>query len=106
MLARASPTPAARCARLRRRNATTRRAAPTAGCGCAAGPVRQDDRLCTRNIVRRTEVLTQVDRLDSKNEAAHAGIVTRVDALAHDVAFLAGRQKERGQRANRPDEGQ
>ena len=44
--------------------------------------------------------------LDSKNEAAHAGIVTRVDALAHDVAFLAGRQKERNQRANRPDEGQ
>ena len=54
----------------------------------------------------RTEVLTRVDRLDSKNEAAHAGIVTRVDALAHDVAFLAGRQKERDQRANRPDEGQ
>ena len=40
----------------------------------------------------RTEVLTRVDRLDSKNEAAHVGIVTRVDALAHDVAFLAGRQ--------------
>ena len=54
----------------------------------------------------RTEVLTRVDRLDSKNEAAHAGIVTRVDALAHDVAFLAGRQKERDQRANRPDKGQ
>ena len=54
----------------------------------------------------RVEVLARVDRLDSNNEAAHAGIVTRVDALAHDVAFLAGRQKERDQRANSPDEGQ
>lgn len=64
----------------------------------------------------RVEVLTQVNQLDSKNEAAHAGIVARVDrldtkseaghaeigrmldAVAHDVAFLAGRQKERDHR--------
>ena len=50
----------------------------------------------------RTEVLEQVRHLDAKNEAAHAGIEARVDRLggkldvvAHDVAFLAGRQKER-----------
>ena len=54
--------------------------------------------------------------LDAKNEAAHAGIVERIDssrgealaradrhavkldAIAHDVAFLAGRQKERDHR--------
>ena len=51
--------------------------------------------------------------LDEKNESAHAGIVARIDssrtealaradahaakldAVAHDVAFLAGRRKER-----------
>ena len=59
----------------------------------------------------RAEVLGQVRHLDAKNEAAHAGIVERIDssrgealaradeharkldAVAHDVAFLAGRQK-------------
>ena len=61
----------------------------------------------------RAEVLGQVRHLDAKNEAAHAGIVERIDssrgealaradrhavkldAIAHDVAFLAGRQQER-----------
>ena len=37
----------------------------------------------------RVEVLARVNQLDSKNETAHAGIVTRVDALAHDITFLA-----------------
>ena len=64
----------------------------------------------------RAEVLGQVRHLDAKNEAAHAGIVERIDssrgealaradrhavkldAIAHDVAFLAGRQKERDHR--------
>ena len=50
----------------------------------------------------RAEVLGQVQVLDAKNAAAHDGIVARadrhavkLDAIAHDVAFLAGRQKER-----------
>ena len=64
----------------------------------------------------RGEVLGQVRHLDAKNEAAHAGIVERIDslrgealaradrhavkldAIARDVAFLAGRQKERDHR--------
>ena len=55
----------------------------------------------------------EVQALDAKNEAAHAGIAERIDssrgealaradrhavkldAIAHDVAFLAGRQQER-----------
>ena len=55
----------------------------------------------------------EVQALDAKNEVAHAGIVERIDssrgealaradrhavkldAIAHDVAFLAGRQQER-----------
>ena len=54
----------------------------------------------------RAEVLTQVRHLDAKNAAAHDGIVARadrhavkLDAIARDVAFLAGRQKERDHRA-------
>ena len=61
-------------------------------------------------------MLGQVRHLDAKNEAAHAGIVERIDssrgealaradeharkldAVAHDMAFLAGRQKERDHR--------
>ena len=53
----------------------------------------------------RAEVLGQVQVLDAKNAAAHDGIVARadrhavkLDAIAHDVAFLAGRQKERDHR--------
>ena len=64
----------------------------------------------------RAEVLGQVRHLDAKNEAAHAGISERIDSsraealaradaharkldvVAHDVAFLAGRQKERDHR--------
>ena len=44
----------------------------------------------------RAEVLGQVRHLDAKNETAHDGIVARadrhavkLDAIAHDVAFLA-----------------
>ena len=54
-----------------------------------------------------------IDRLDAKNEAAHAGITKRIDdvdartvqrddahrtaleAIARDVSFMAGRQAER-----------
>ena len=64
----------------------------------------------------RAEVLGQVRHLDAKSETAHAGIMERIDssraealaradgharkldAIAHDVAFLAGRQKERDHR--------
>ena len=40
----------------------------------------------------RAEVLGQVQALDAKNTA-------KLDAIARDVAFLAGRQKERDHRA-------
>ncbi len=58
-----------------------------------------------------------ITRLDTKNEAAHKGIVDRIDssraealaradrhaekldAVVRDVAFLAGRQEERDQQA-------
>ena len=75
-------------------------AAMLSAAGIAAGAVWF---LSGRIDSSRVEVLARVNQLDLKNEAAHAGIVTRVDALAHDVAFLAGRQKEH---ANRPDDGQ
>ena len=50
----------------------------------------------------RTE--KHIRALEAKNETGHAGTVTQVDglrtqlgAVARDVAFLAGRQKERDQ---------
>ena len=85
--------------------------------GIAAGAVwflsGRIDTLSGRIDSSRAEMLTQVRQLDEKNESAHAGIVARIDssrtealaradahaakldAVAHDVAFLAGRRKER-----------
>ena len=72
------------------------------------------------DVSRRFEGQRAVlDQMDAKNEHAHAGITARVDGVtrqvegvttrvdslggkvdvvAHDVAFLAGRQKERDHR--------
>ena len=58
-------------------------------------------------IVTRTEdkLCDEIRDAQAKNEKAHDGIVTRVDglsttlnAVARDVAFLAGRQAERDHR--------
>lgn len=77
-------------------------AAVLAAAGIAAGAVWF---LSGRIDSSRAEVLTQVRHLDSKNEAAHAGIVARadrhaakLDAVARDVAYLAGQQAERDRR--------
>ena len=52
----------------------------------------------------------RIDRLDEKNEKAHAAITenvktvkddlgAKIDGVARDVAFLAGRQAERDQQS-------
>ena len=54
----------------------------------------------------------RINRLDAKNEQAHAGITDNVktlrsgqDAIARDVPFLAGRQAERDQQGARGADG-
>ena len=81
-------------------------AAVLAAAGIAAGAVWfLSGRIDSSRAEVLTQVRTQIRQLDVKNEAAHAGIEARadrheakLDAIAHDVAFLAGRQAERDRR--------